>query len=854
MAAEKQRTLLPRNVIPSHYDLHITPNFADFSFRGRVQVQLKVAEKANYITFHANELAFQRASLSLGDQKSIEIDGKEVKVDAKEETATVCLPFDLEVGHTPVLTLDYTGILGDKMKGFYRSKFFDANGNQKWMGCTQFEPVDARRALPCWDEPALKATFGVTLTHPTDMIAVSNMPEQSNSVEGDLRTVTFQPTPIMSTYLLAWVIGQFEVVEGQTKDGVTVRVFATPGKREQGRFALDVGVRALDFYNEYFEIKYPLPKLDMLAIPDFAAGAMENWGCVTYREVALLVDPQNTSTATKQHVAIVVAHEIAHQWFGNLCTMEWWSQLWLNEGFASFVEYLTVDYLFPEWDMWTEFVSGDIMRALTLDSLKNSHPIEVEVYHPSEIDEIFDAISYSKGASVIRMIQAFLGAETFRTALVKYLNKFSYKNAVTEDLWQALEEESGKPVRHIMDAWTKKTGFPVIEVKEEKDNKVRVTQKRFFASGLEDDASVWQVPLLINTAGQMSDYLLQGSEAVLDLDTSASFYKFNAQQTAPFRVNYSAQGWAKISNAIRENSLSSTDRLGVQNDAMALARAGLLPTIQVMDLLQAYVAETNQRVWSDLASNVAQLALILKHTPLAAAFDEYAAGLYLRIAARLGWDKEDDELDRNTLLRGMVLSQLVKYGDRGTINEALRRFDAYVAKTADLLPDLRAAVYAAVVRERHEEGYQQLMQIYQTTTLSEEKNRILRALGAASKPELLARALEFAFSDQVRSQDAVFVVEAIAANKLGSEIVWQYLQNNWPTMTQRFGGMFLMARLVKVTQNFSSHDKANEIEAFFRDKQAPGADRAILQSIEQVRSNANWLQRDYDAIQDFLRH
>lgn len=334
---------------------------------------------------------------------------------------TVTIKFEEVAPQEAILQMHFEGVLNDKMKGFYRSKYLTSNGEEAYAAVTQFEATDARRCFPCWDEPAIKATFDIKLVVPVDRVALSNMPvKEEKSLEDGLRKLCFEKTPIMSTYLVAVVVGEFDFVEDKSSDGVVVRVYTPLGKKEQGMFALKVATKVLPYYNDYFKIAYPLPKMDLIAIADFSAGAMENWGLITYRETFVLVDPDNTSLIRKQSIALTVGHEIAHQWFGNLVTMEWWTHLWLNEGYASFVEFLCVDHLFPEYEIWTQFVTDMYTRALELDALQNSHPIEVEVGHPTEIDEIFDEISYNKGASVIRMLHNYLGDEAFRKGMFFY--------------------------------------------------------------------------------------------------------------------------------------------------------------------------------------------------------------------------------------------------------------------------------------------------------------------------------------------------------------------------------------------------------------------------------------------------
>ena len=409
------------------------PDLEKFTFNGEETIYFSLTKPDNKIILHAHEL---KIKLALLKNKAGEIRAKKINFDARSETATIFFHKKIPKGGGE-LELKFEGVLNDKMRGFYRSQF-EHEGRTKYIVTTQFESTDARRAFPCVDEPSAKAVFDVTLIVPKHFCAISNTYETSvKEHKSGYQIIEFAPTPKMSTYLLAFIAGEFEHIEAKTKEGITVRVFATPGKIHQAKFALDVAVKTLSYFSDYFKVPYPLPVLDLIAIPDFPSGAMENWGAVTYRESAILVDSDHSSLQNKQWVALVIAHELAHQWFGNLVTMEWWTHLWLNEGFASWIEYLAVDHIFPKWDIWTQFVRMDLSRALQLDALVNTHPIEIEVSHPSEIREIFDAVSYSKGASIIRMLADFLGERDFRDGLRHYLKKHQYANAATHHLLRA---------------------------------------------------------------------------------------------------------------------------------------------------------------------------------------------------------------------------------------------------------------------------------------------------------------------------------------------------------------------------------------------------------------------------------
>ena len=606
--------ILPDNVRPVHYDLTLTPNFDDFTFDGEVDITVQMQPGTTEIVLNCADIDINSAAVSWADtdgEHTQEANG--ISYDADAETATISIagtPADGLVGNQH-LRMSFKGELNDKLRGFYRSQYTNPEGETAYLATTQFEATDARRALPCWDEPAVKATFQVALNVPQEMAAVSNTPiiEERPGAAPGVKTVVFDTTPIMSTYLLAFVIGDLTHIEKEAADGTVVGIWMTRGKEEQGQFALDTSVKLLSFFNDYFGIRYPLPKLDHLAIPDFAAGAMENWGCVTYRETALLVDPENSSAGTRQRVAEVVAHEMAHMWFGDLVTMDWWDDLWLNESFATWVGTKAVDWLFPEWSMWTQFVNMDTNRAFNLDGLKNSHPIEQEVTNPAEVSQLFDAISYSKGGSVLRMLEHFLSPSAFRRGLNIYLNRHSYSNARTTDLWTALEESSGQPVNTIMSSWTGQTGYPVLDVAAsptEGGLALEVKQERFvFDSILGDDPDasdeeqVWPVPLTVTAsgAGITATLVNAASDTVtVSAPTEPDWFKVNPDQTGFYRVNYTDDDWDRLVPAIAEQALPATDRLGIQNDAYSLAKAGLLGVGRFLSLAEAYQGETDASV------------------------------------------------------------------------------------------------------------------------------------------------------------------------------------------------------------------------------------------------------------------
>jgi puromycin-sensitive aminopeptidase len=848
-------SLLPVEVRPITYRLSLSPNLTAFTFAGEETIDIEVSHPTSQIVLNAAELEIQEAHLTREGQL---IQAQTIAIDAEEETATLTFATLLPTGTTQ-LYMRFAGILNDKLRGFYRSEYSLPDGSKRVMATTQFEAPDARRAFPCWDEPAYKAKFEISLVIPADLTAISNMPIVSDTPQpSGTKLVRFAESPIMSTYLLAIMVGEFECVEAQA-ESTLVRVWTTPGKQEQGRFALDVSARLLSFYHGYFGIPYPLPKLDLIAIPDFAAGAMENWGAITYREVALLVDPAHSSAATKQRVAIIIAHEIAHMWFGNLVTMEWWNDLWLNEGFASWIEYKAVDHLFPEWDMWTQFIFADSGPAMSLDGLRNTHPIEAEVKTPHDINELFDAISYSKGAAIIRMLEQFLGEETFRRGLVHYLSSHAYGNARTEDLWASLAHISGKPVKEIMDTWTKQPGYPYLQVDEEPAEHghpvLSLGQRRFF---LDHDAvldsrdtSIWRIPVGIKSAVAETPYftMLERRDATVRLPESLpresgnAWIIVNAGRTGFFRVNYSADMWDRFRPAIESTTLPTADRLGLESDAFALMRAGYLPATQFLALVSAYAQEREYPVWSDLAGSLGWLSNLLAGEPFEPQLKAFARRLMQPIVTHLGWEPRPNESHLDALLRGIVLHEIGHYDEASVMVEARARFDRYVRDPQAVHPDLRSTVLNLAAYGGDRSTYEALREVERRATLQEEKLRALGALTHFQQQDLLRDALDLSLSPVVRSQDTIRVVAGVAANSHGRELAWEFVKANWAEFDRRYGGGgFLLMRLIEaVSSHFATLAKEREVAEFFLEHPVPSAARTVQQCLERIRINTRWL-------------
>lgn len=840
---------LPKDVVPYHYQIHLSPNFETFLFDGEEIVELEVVTETNKIVANALDLSILSFEVSQG---STSVPVSDFTLDSKAETVSFNLHSNLAKGKA-VLKIKFTGTLNDLMCGFYRSSY-EVGDTKKWMASTQFEAVDARRAFVCWDEPSLKATFDVQLTVPKGMTALSNMHalEETESTDGR-RTFRFARTPKMSTYIVAFAVGEFDHIEARTKEGVTVRVYSTPGKSHLGQFSLGIATETLSYFNEYFGTPYPLSKVDMIAVPDFAAGAMENWGLITYREIALLVDERQTPAARKARVAETVAHELAHQWFGNLVTMEWWSHLWLNEGFATWVASLALDKLFPQWRVWELFLTGNTAGAFGLDALESSHPVEVPVATARKIDEIFDEISYSKGGSVIRMIWAFLGESTFREGLRQYLKTHAYGNASTNDLWKALADASGKPVEAIMASWTRQTGLPVLSVHREGSELV-LRQRRFLSSGPRDsDAERWIVPVTaITSDGQSLNFMMDKPEMRVPLTLAAGgWVKLNAEQTGFYRVHYAdTHLFAALCDAVKSNALSTMDRYGIVNDAFALARAAVVSTADVLRLMDSLQGEDSYIVAHTVVMSLEKMLHVFFNEPFTPQLQKFARRVLRPLLGRLGLTVSEGEDHQRTLLRSEVIGCLSDMDDETLIQQCLRMFE----NVDTIAPDLRQAVFNTAAAHGGMDAFEKLVQMYNAATLSEQKVRILRAMGQVREPAAVQRALDFAKSDAVRSQDFVFVYSALGGSPSSGDAAWRFMRENWDFIHKRYGkGGFLFSDLCQSSfDSFHDAGRIPEVEAFFREHPAPSAEKAIAQGIESVQLSHAWRQRDEGAVAAFL--
>ncbi len=826
---------------PQTYRLTIEPDLDNFTYEISEEIDFELTIPSRELVFHAIDFEIKKVSLEGGPEVT------KTNFDAESHTVRFTLAEETAVG-TYTLKLELSGQISEGLQGFYRS-YYEIEGERRYLATTQFEPVHARQVFVCIDEPSAKAVFEVAISAAPGLAALSNTAETRQEQRGASIVHHFEPTPKMSTYLLAFIVGELDMVETTSNNNIRVRVYTTPGKREQAHFALDVAARTLDFYDDYFAIPYPLSKLDMVAIPDFISGAMENWGLVTYREVAILVDEKHTALANKEQVATVVTHELAHQWFGNLVTMEWWTDLWLNEGFASWVEFLAIDHLFPEWQIWIKWLATEYVEARDADSLDNTHPVEIEVHDPAEIDEIFDVISYRKGASVIRMLHDFLGDTDFQAGLQHYLKRHSYANATTADLWQALEEASGKPVVEMMSAWTKQTGYPFVWLAGS-----TVRQSRFFlnpkSAGKSND--VWPIPVGYVTDQASGQFLLREATGELPAAIRGSkWFKLNRGLSGFFGVAYDDAQWQSLEAPLRQKLLDPADRLGIAYDAVHLNQAAELDTRRFLELLTSYRDEDNYAVWLSVLGGLGHLLGLVPDEYLPR-LEEFGRWLIKPMVQKLGWDQKPGESHFDSLLRPQILGVAGRCGEPAVIKEAKKRFADHLAGK-HLPPNLRLAVYSICARNGNKTTYEQLLQLFRTTELQEEKRRLLASLGSFQTTSELQHTLKLSLSHEVRPQDTLSGIVRVVMNRKGRQLAWEFIKSNWPELVRRYGRSYVLTHIPDAVGNsFTTSEMLAEIREFFAQNSVPVIKRSVRQALEQIETAVNWNERELTHLETFL--
>lgn len=819
--------------VPELYDLHIRLNETEHTYSGTVSVRGTSTKNNQPIKLHAKNLTITCA----------EIDGNQVEF-APGDLDELSLGGELPAGvHTA--TVHFDGKITDQMHGIYPC-YFEHDGVKKELIATQFESHYAREAFPCIDEPGAKARFNIQLTTKPDQTVLSNMPIDEQSVVEDKLVTRFKTTPRMSTYLVAFVVGELHRKTSRTTSGVEVNVWATPAQTAESLdFALDTAVKVIEFYDDYFGTAYPLPKSDHVALPDFTVGAMENWGLITYREIALLADPKIVSVSGRHYIATVIAHELAHQWFGNLVTMAWWNDLWLNESFATLMEYIAVDAIHPEWNIWLDFISNESIAALRRDSIQGVQSVQVDVNHPDEISTLFDgAIVYAKGARLLRMIQYYIGDESFRAGLKHYFGEHAYKNTVGNDLWVQLSDASGKDIAAIMNAWISQSGYPVVSVTRDGDS-VTISQQQFFVGPHEPSEKLWPIPL--NASIDSAPNLFDTRSATFITNEPLHF---NQVDSAHFITHYDDESQRRLIESVQDGSLDAIGRTQLLDEATLLARGGVMPSAQLLPLLQSYKDEELESVWSIVSLAIGELRKFVEdNDSVEQKLRHLAATLASKQYTRLGWSMIEGESEEDTKLRAIVVGQTL-YGE---VPEALMMaqelYDRH--KLEELDPELRPLIISTVARYGDAAIVDELIAAYKSTSSAELRQDICVGITSTRIPEKITELLDLLKNSSViRPQDTYRWFVYLIRGRFSRDLSWQWLRDNWDWVERSFAGDKSYEDFVRFASSaLTTRQQLNEFKEFFEPKlEIRSLNRAISVGISEIEGRVDLIERDKDAV------
>ncbi len=825
---------LPELAVPENYKLNFAPDFEKDNFSGEESIQIRVLKPTSQIVLNSAEIEFQEATVSSGGAKQA------AKVTLDKEKEMVTLAFDKEIQPGPAsVHIKYTGILNDELRGLYLGK--DKEGRK--YAATQFEATDARRAFPSFDEPAYKATFDITVIADKAHSVISNAKVVSDKPgPGEAKhTVRFGTTAKMSSYLVALAVGEFEYVEGQV-DGIPIRVWGTPGTKQDGTFALEVAEQCVKYFNQYFGIKYPFEKLDMIGLPDFAAGAMENTGLITYREVILLIDDKKASVGLHQEVATVIAHEIAHQWFGDLVTMKWWDDVWLNEGFATWMENKAVAVWKPEWHLELDDVQGTA-GSLNVDALKNTRPIHQAAETPAQIQELFDGIAYGKAAAVLRMLEAYLGPDTFRAGVDHYLKQHSYGNATADDFWKTLAQVSKKPVDQIMPTFVKQPGAPMVSVQSQcagGSSTVTLSQKRYYydrALFQAGNDELWQVPVCLKEGGEKGQskcVLLTKKQDTFAMPGCGSWLMANAGGHGYYRTGYSSDAIRAIGRDIAKE-LTPAERIVLLSDSWASIRVGEQPIGDYLALAEGLQSDRTRAVVEEVTG---QLEYISDHFVTDSDRDDYeqwVRRLLTPAAKELGWTPKPGESDEARTLRSRVMHALGYAGrDPEVLAEARKLTEQALDNPGSIDHTIAFTAFSLAAQGGDAALYEKVMDhLHKKGASLEEYYLYFQTAARFSDPKLLQRTLEYALTPAVRSQDTLGLISVVMENPAGTKVAWDFVRAHWSEI-EKVGGGFTSGQLVAATSVFCDAGLRDEAQDFFATHKVPTAERTLKQSVERM--------------------
>lgn len=855
----KSVTRLYQSFQPATYQLHIALDHKNMKFSGKVTISgRKTGRPSKRLTFHQKFLTVTSASMIVRDKKGTRdivvsrINHHRGFDEVRLHSEEMLYPGEYTV------TLEYTSTITTGMTGIYPC-FFKNEDKEDALIATQFESHHAREAFPCIDEPEAKATFDLTLSSEKGMTVLGNTPIKTQEETNESVTTVFETTPRMSTYLLAFVVGHMHSKSTKTDRGTVVSIWATAAQPADSLdFALDVAKKCIEFFEAYFDVPYPLAKADHVALPDFSSGAMENWGLITYRERVLLAYPGETSQSTREQIATVIAHETSHQWFGNLVTMKWWDDLWLNESFANMMEYECVDALFPEWHIWDTFIAAEGLSALRRDATPGVQSVKVAVNHPEEISTLFDpSIVYAKGGRLLYMLKNYIGEDAFRKGLSAYFTAHAYKNTEGTDLWKSLSVASGKDIAAFMDPWLERPGFPVVIVTQQNAS-LRISQQHFSDNpDAVDPARRWPVPLFAEPAQGAMPAILDEAMASYTVEDSV-FVRINSGARGHYIVKYATQDHRKaIVDTVASGGLDNAERLMLLNDSSMLGRAGHQSYADTLELLEAYKDESSDPVWDIISLIIGETRRFIDLDEQLE--DKIKAAIRTLIAkqyARLGWDEKQGESAADQKLRATIIG-LGAYAEDPAITErALRAFDEYKKDPSSVSSEIRAIVFGIPVKKDDTDAFEYLLKLHDKTNNSELKADISAALTVTRSKDAAAQLLErLKDPNVVKPQDADRWLVYLMRNRYVRDTAWNWMETEWPWIEKTYSNDKSYDYMPRYAASVCNTEEwAQKYREFFE----PKADQIVLKrniliGIEEIQNRISWLKRDLEVVRNHFK-
>jgi aminopeptidase N len=845
---------LPKQVVPIDYAVRVVPNIDNLIFAGTETVKLEVRAPVREIVLNVNEIEIASASI---DDKPVP--ASSIKIDKKNELLRIALPASLSAGNH-ALTLSFSGKINEFGAGLFFMRYQEhGTGAKKLMLGTQFEATDARRFFPCWDEPAFRARFQLTAVVPQHWTAVSNMPIERETKTAGGKELRFATTPLMSSYLNVLVAGELDFIESESA-GVHIRVVTTKGKAEWGRYALESTEKILQYYNEYFGEPYPLPKLDQIAVPGGFGGAMENWGAITYYESVLLFDPEKSSDETRHNIFAVIAHEVAHMWFGDLVTMAWWDNLWLNEGFASWMGTKCTAHFNPQWEVWLRRnIPRDPARRLGFpkeqamegDARSTTHPIQQPIRTEAEASSAFDDITYKKGQSFIRMLESFLGEEVFRDGIRRYISSHKYSNSTTADLWKSLADASGKPIPELAAGWTEQPGFPVVKVQRADGNKVTLTQERFAVRFPNPPPLQWKIPLTYAVVGQApASLLMTGKIDNLRNIPSDRALLLNLEGAGNYRTQYDDASWNLLVAALPD--LKMEDRVNLLSDSWALAQAGRAPLSRYLGLIDKLPSENKFAEREQIINTFEYVNRLLLDHPAREKFQSYARSVLRPSFDKLGWRPRPGEPADDGNLRASLIAILGDLNDPDIIAGCQKHFQQYVTDPASLPPDLRSATFEVVGHYADEATWNKLHELGLKTTSIEEKQNYYDALAGVFDPTLLKKTLPISLTDELPTSRATYLVTKVGRDSDHPGLAWEFAKANMQALLKKVDALGTNSYAPGLFAFFSDTARAEELKAYAKANLSADSARPVAKAVDEIEFRAEFQPRLAKQLSDWI--